>query len=82
MSQAETHASILSLPQLVNADAELVRRGRYLTATFLVEAGDIEFLVREVEGSTAAVKPGPTPAACRRLDLSEDPRYPAAAPGR
>ena len=40
---AETHASILSLPQLVNNDAGLVRRGRYLTATFLVEAGDTEF---------------------------------------
>ncbi|MGH7315003.1 MAG: hypothetical protein ACREJS_01955 [Candidatus Rokuibacteriota bacterium] len=50
MSQAETHASILSLPQLVNGDAGLVRRGRYLTATFLVEAGDTEFLVRVVEG--------------------------------
>jgi hypothetical protein len=30
---AETHASILSLPQLVNNDAGLVRRGRYLAAT-------------------------------------------------
>ena len=46
MSQAETHASILSLPQLVNGDAGLVRRGRYLTTTFLVEAGDTEFLVQ------------------------------------
>ncbi|MGH7365840.1 MAG: hypothetical protein ACREK9_05465, partial [Candidatus Rokuibacteriota bacterium] len=42
-----------------NADAELVRRGRYLTATFLVEAGDTEFLVRVVEGRIAAVEPGP-----------------------
>lgn len=45
---AETHASILSLPELVNNDAGLVRRGRYLTATFLVGAGDTEFLVRVV----------------------------------
>jgi hypothetical protein len=50
VAAAETHASILSLPQLVNDDAGLVRRGRYLAATFLVEAGDAEFLVRVVEG--------------------------------
>ena len=37
MSAASAHASILSLPDLVNGDADLVRRGRYLTATFLVE---------------------------------------------
>ena len=59
MGAAETHASILSLPRLVNGDAELVRRGRYLTATFLVEAGDAEFLVRVEEGRLAAVEPGP-----------------------
>jgi hypothetical protein len=56
---AETHASILSLPELVNNDAGLVRRGRYLTATFLVEAGDTEFLVRVVEGRVASVERGP-----------------------
>jgi hypothetical protein len=57
MSRAETHASILSLPDLVNNDAALVRRGRYLTATFLVEAGDTEFLVRVVEGRIAEAWP-------------------------
>jgi hypothetical protein len=59
MSRGLTQASILSLPDLVNADAALVRRGRYLTATFLVEAGDTEFLVRVVEGRIAAVETGP-----------------------
>ncbi len=59
MSRAETHASILSLPDLVNGDPALVRRGRYLTATFLLEAGDHEFLVRVVEGRIASVEPGP-----------------------
>lgn len=59
MATAGTHASILSLPQMVNADAGLVRRGRYLTATFLVEAGDTEFLVRVAEGRIAAVERGP-----------------------
>lgn len=63
MSQAETHASILSLPQLVNGDAGLVWRGRYLTATFLVEAGDTEFLVRVVGRASRPPSPGPTPAA-------------------
>jgi hypothetical protein len=56
---AETHASILSLPRLVNDDAGLVRRGRYLTATFLVEAGETEFLVRVAEGRLASVERGP-----------------------
>ncbi|HUM14384.1 MAG TPA: hypothetical protein VL086_01750 [Candidatus Nitrosotalea sp.] len=50
---------MLSLPDLVNGDAALVRRGRYLTATFLVGAGDTEFLVRVVEGRVAAVEVGP-----------------------
>jgi len=59
MGVAETHASILSLPRLVNGDAGLVRRGRYLTATFLVEAGDTEFLVRVLEGRIASVERGP-----------------------
>jgi hypothetical protein len=59
MSRADTHASILSLPGLVNGDADLVRRGRYLTATFLVEAGDAQFLVRVVEGRIGAVEAGP-----------------------
>jgi hypothetical protein len=59
MDAASPHASILSLPDLVNGDAGLVRRGRYLTATFLVEIGEREFLVRVVEGRVAAVEAGP-----------------------
>ena len=56
---AATDASILSLPRLVNNDAGLVRRGRYLTVTFLVGAGETEFLVRVVEGRLASVERGP-----------------------
>jgi len=59
VAAAETHASILSLPDLVNNDAGLVRRGRYLSATFLVAAGDTEFLVRVEEGRLASVERGP-----------------------
>ena len=47
------------LAELVNADAALVRRGRHLTTTFLVEVGDTSWLVRVVEGRIAAVERGP-----------------------
>ena len=46
------------LPQLVNADAALVRRGRFLTTDFLVEVGDEAFLVSVQEGRIAAVTRG------------------------
>jgi pimeloyl-ACP methyl ester carboxylesterase len=47
------------LPDLVNADANLVRRGRFLTTTFLVEVGAASYLVRIVEGRVARVERGP-----------------------
>jgi len=47
------------LPEWVNADAALVRRGRYLSATFLVEVGDTAWLVTVHEGSVARVERGP-----------------------
>jgi hypothetical protein len=43
----------------VNADAALVRRGRYLTTTFLVEIGDVAWLVSVVQGRIARVERGP-----------------------
>ena len=49
------------LPQLVNADAALVRRGRFLTTDFLVEVGDEGFHVSVQEGRIAAVTRGPAP---------------------
>ncbi len=49
------------LPQLVNADAALVRRGRFLTTDFLVEVGDETFQVTVQEGRIAAVTRGPAP---------------------
>jgi len=33
------------IPDLVNADANLVRRGRFLSTTFLVEISDQGYLV-------------------------------------
>ena len=50
---------IEKIPELVNADASLVRRGRFLNTTFLVEIGDAGYLIRIVEGRVAPVTPGP-----------------------
>jgi pimeloyl-ACP methyl ester carboxylesterase len=47
------------LAELVNADADLVRRGRWLTTTFLLEADDEAWLVRVVEGRIDRVERGP-----------------------
>ena len=38
------------IPDLVNADANLVRRGRFLSTTFLMEIGDKGYLVKIIEG--------------------------------
>ena len=53
------HARMLSIPHLVNADAGLVRRGRYCSATFLLEAGDSDYLLRVHEGRVASLERGP-----------------------
>jgi hypothetical protein len=50
---------VARLPELVNGDAGLVRRGRALSTTFLLGVDDAEYLVRIVEGRIAAVEPGP-----------------------
>ena len=47
---------------LVNADAALVRRGRFLTTDFLVEVGDEPFPVSVEAGRIASVTHGPAPA--------------------
>jgi len=47
------------LPELVNGDAVLVRRGRWLSTTFLIEVGETQYLVRVDEGRIAAVETGP-----------------------
>jgi pimeloyl-ACP methyl ester carboxylesterase len=47
------------LADLVNADADLVRRGRFLTTTFLVDVGAASYLVRVLEGRLARVERGP-----------------------
>jgi hypothetical protein len=50
---------IEQLKERVNADAGLVRRGRFLTTTFLLEVGETVFLISIFEGRIAAVTRGP-----------------------
>ena len=38
------------IADLVNADANLVRRGRFLSTTFLMEVGDQGYLVEDHRG--------------------------------
>jgi len=47
------------LPQLVDADASLLRRGRFLTVTFLVEVGSTAYLIHVVQGRVMRVERGP-----------------------
>jgi len=47
------------LADLVNRDASLVRRGRYLSTTFLVEMGSTAWLVTVHEGRVTRLERGP-----------------------
>jgi hypothetical protein len=47
------------LADLVNADANLVRRGRYLSTTFMLGIGDQGYLVKIIEGRIVSITPGP-----------------------
>lgn len=51
--------TIERLPELVDADPVLVRRGRFLDLTFLIEIGDAPYLVTVAQGRITAVRPGP-----------------------
>ena len=50
---------IKKLPELVNNDEALVRRGRFLTAEIKIVVGDDEYWVGIKEGRVAAVERGP-----------------------
>ena len=65
---------IETLGQRVNADETLVRRGRYLTTSFLLEVGASAFLVSIFEGRVMSVTPGPfvMPSASFALRAPED----------
>ena len=50
---------IEKIPELVNCDAGLVRRGRFLSTTFMVAIGDKPYLLKIIEGRVVSVTPGP-----------------------
>jgi hypothetical protein len=50
---------IEALKARVNADEALVRRGRFLSTTFLLEVGQTAWLISIFEGRVASVAPGP-----------------------
>ena len=50
---------IEALAARVNGDEALVRRGRFLTTTFLLEVGPTAWLIQIYEGRVAAVTRGP-----------------------
>ena len=47
------------LPDLVNRDAGLVRRGRHCSLTFLVEVGETSWLITVHDGRVERVERGP-----------------------
>ena len=47
------------IARLVNADAGLVRRGRFVDTTFLIAVDDAYTLIRIQEGRVVKVTPGP-----------------------
>jgi len=65
---------IEALKQRVNADEGLVRRGRYLTTTFLLEVGSAAWLIAIFEGRIVAVTSGPfvMPSSSFALRASEE----------
>ena len=50
---------IETLKDKVNGDENLVRRGRFLTTTLLLEVGPTAWLIRIFEGRVVAVSKGP-----------------------
>jgi hypothetical protein len=50
---------IEALGERVNADEALVRRGRFLTTTFLLEVGPAAWLIAIFEGRIVSITPGP-----------------------
>ncbi len=47
------------LPELVNDDEALVRRGRYFTDVFMIEVGEVQYLVHVREGRIDKIERGP-----------------------
>jgi hypothetical protein len=65
---------IEALKQRVNDDEGLVRRGRYLTTTFILEVGPTAWLISIFEGRIVSVTKGPfvMPSSLFALRASEE----------
>jgi len=65
---------IEALQQRVNSDEGLVRRGRYLTTTFLLEVGQAGWMISIFEGRVVSVTKGPfvMPSSAFALRASEE----------
>ncbi|MPZ58973.1 MAG: hypothetical protein GEU91_21300 [Rhizobiales bacterium] len=50
---------IENIAEHVNADANLVRRGRFVTTAFLIAVDDADYLIRIAEGRVTSVTTGP-----------------------
>lgn len=59
MSEDEVVRQFLRLPDLVNPNASLVRRGRFLSGVFLIGVGDRSITVTVREGAIEAVDAEP-----------------------
>jgi hypothetical protein len=62
------------IADLVNSDAHLVRRGRFLSTTFLWGIGEVDYLVKIIEGRIVSIRSGPfvTPNYSFALRASRD----------
>jgi hypothetical protein len=56
---ADLAARVESLPDLVNGDETLIRRGRFLTVEMLVELGHVPYYVSIERGRIASLARGP-----------------------
>jgi len=59
MAAVTAHERIAALPALVNGDAAVVRRGRFLTTAFLLGIDEVEYLITVSEGRIASFERGP-----------------------
>ena len=50
---------IEKLPELVNKNEALIRKGRWLNDVFLVEVGDVQYLIYVAAGRVERVEIGP-----------------------
>jgi hypothetical protein len=60
VDRSAVHGMIEKLPELVNRDAVLLRRGRYLDLDLMIEIGDVPYYVAIESGRIARLDRGPS----------------------